>query len=98
MTPERSRPRIGLLPLAYKIPEKVLGPDQPDTASSLNDLGLPERALAIREKVLGPDAPTPSRRRLQEMSRETDRSLEGVEYPTLAPHHPPRPEPSVPLA
>jgi len=53
------------------ITEKVLGPDHPTTASSLNNLGLLlraqgdlagarlyyERALAIREKVLGPDHP-----------------------------------------
>jgi tetratricopeptide (TPR) repeat protein/transcriptional regulator with XRE-family HTH domain len=49
--------------------ERVLGPDHPDTAESLNNLGallssqgelaaarpLYERALAIRERVLGPD-------------------------------------------
>jgi hypothetical protein len=49
----------------------VLGPDHPDTAWSLTNLGLLlrdlgqleaarpylERALAIREKVLGPDHP-----------------------------------------
>jgi hypothetical protein len=49
--------------------EKVLGPEHPDTAASLNNLArllkaqgdlagarpLHERALAIREKVLGPE-------------------------------------------
>jgi Tfp pilus assembly protein PilF len=49
----------------------VLGPDQPDTATSLDNLGsllqaqgdfagarsLLERALSIREKVLGPEHP-----------------------------------------
>jgi tetratricopeptide (TPR) repeat protein len=49
----------------------VLGPDHPDTATSLDNLAfllqaqgdlagarpLYERALAIREKVLGPDHP-----------------------------------------
>jgi tetratricopeptide (TPR) repeat protein len=51
--------------------EKVLGPEHPDTATSLNSLArvlqvqgdlagarpLHERALAIREKVLGPEHP-----------------------------------------
>jgi tetratricopeptide (TPR) repeat protein len=54
---------------ALAIREKVLGPNDPDTASSLNNLAvvleklgdldgsrkLKERALAIRETVLGPD-------------------------------------------
>lgn len=54
------------------IREKVLGPEHPDTALSLNNLGsllqaegdfvgarpLYERALAIREKVLAPSIPT----------------------------------------
>jgi len=53
------------------IRQKVLGPDHPDTAKSLDDLAkliyalgeyetarpLFERALAIRERVLGPDHP-----------------------------------------
>jgi tetratricopeptide (TPR) repeat protein len=53
------------------IREKVLGPEHPDTAQSLNDFAtllrlegnrvgaqpLLERALAIREKVLGPEHP-----------------------------------------
>ncbi|MCA9946960.1 MAG: tetratricopeptide repeat-containing protein, partial [Anaerolineales bacterium] len=57
---------------ALAIREKALGPDHPDTARSLNNLGslmqaigdlaaaLPyfTRALAIREKVLGPDHPS----------------------------------------
>ncbi len=56
---------------ALAINEKVLGPDHPDTALSLNNLALllqdqdefaaarplHERALAIREKALGPDHP-----------------------------------------
>ena len=56
---------------ALAIREKVLGPDHPDTAASLNNLAcllqdqgdlagarpLFERALAIREKVLGPEHP-----------------------------------------
>ena len=56
---------------ALAIREKALGPDHPDTARSLNNLGyllqamgdLPaarpfyERALAIREKALGPHHP-----------------------------------------
>jgi tetratricopeptide (TPR) repeat protein len=54
---------------ALAIREKVLGPEHPDTATSLNNLALLlksygelttarplyERALAIREKVLGPE-------------------------------------------
>ena len=60
---------------ALAIWEKELGPDHPDTASSLNNLGyllqaqgdlagarpLYERALAIREKALGPDHPATPR-------------------------------------
>jgi hypothetical protein len=56
---------------ALVIHEKVLGPEHPDTASSLNKLAvlhfdqgdfagarpLCERALEIREKVLGPEHP-----------------------------------------
>jgi tetratricopeptide (TPR) repeat protein len=56
---------------ALAICEKVLGPEHPDTATSLNNLAwafydqgnfngarpLFERALAIREKVLGPEHP-----------------------------------------
>ena len=56
---------------ALAIREKVLGPEHPDTATSLNNLAfllqdqgdlagarpLSERALAIREKVLGPEHP-----------------------------------------
>ena len=57
--------------LRLAIREKVLGPDHPDVAVSLNNLGvlyqnqgryddaepLYQRALEIREKVLGPDHP-----------------------------------------
>ena len=60
---------------ALAINEKALGPDHPDTASSLNNLGYLlqaqgdlagtrphyERALAIREKALGPDHPDTAR-------------------------------------
>jgi class 3 adenylate cyclase/Tfp pilus assembly protein PilF len=60
-----------LLERALAIREKVLGPEDPDTALSLNDLGflierqghlaearpLYERALAINEKALGPEHP-----------------------------------------
>jgi tetratricopeptide (TPR) repeat protein len=56
---------------ALAIREKVLGPDHPDVAASLNNLAtlldkqgkydeaepLYRRALAIRKKVLGPDHP-----------------------------------------
>jgi tetratricopeptide (TPR) repeat protein len=56
---------------ALAINERVLGPDHPDLATSLNNLALLlraqgelaaarplcERALAIRERVLGPDHP-----------------------------------------
>jgi tetratricopeptide (TPR) repeat protein len=56
---------------ALEIREKVLGPEHPETATSLNNLAallhaqgdlagarpLYERALAIREKVLGPEHP-----------------------------------------
>ena len=56
---------------ALKIYEKALGPDHPDIASSLNNLGglykvmgaydqalpLYRRALKVREKALGPDHP-----------------------------------------
>ncbi len=56
---------------ALAISEQVLGPDHPDTARSLNNLGgllqaqgdyagarpYYERALAIREQVLGPEHP-----------------------------------------
>ena len=56
---------------ALAIREKLLGPEHPDTATSLNQLALllqdqgdlagarplHERALAIREKVLGPEHP-----------------------------------------
>ncbi len=56
---------------ALAIREKALGPDHPDTATSLNNLGYLlqamgnlaearpyyERALAINEKALGPDHP-----------------------------------------
>ena len=61
-----------LLERALKIHEKVLGPEDPDTASSLNNLAmlyvnlgayakaqpLYERALKIKEKVLGPEDPS----------------------------------------
>jgi DNA-binding winged helix-turn-helix (wHTH) protein/tetratricopeptide (TPR) repeat protein len=60
-----------LLERALAIREEVLGPEHPDTAMSLNDLGFAvehqgglvearsfyERALAINEKVLGPEHP-----------------------------------------
>jgi Tfp pilus assembly protein PilF len=56
---------------ALAIREKALGPDHPDTATSLNNLASPfynqgrygeaepllQRALAIRERALGPDHP-----------------------------------------
>jgi hypothetical protein len=56
---------------ALAIREKVLGPDHPDTAQSINNLALVlyakgdyagaepllRRALAIREKALGPNHP-----------------------------------------
>jgi tetratricopeptide (TPR) repeat protein len=59
---------------ALRIREKVLGPEHPDTARSLNNLGfaleaqgdlssarlLYERALTINEKVLGPEHPNTS--------------------------------------
>ena len=62
---------IPLATEALAIREKLLGPDHPDTAKSLNNLGvlydtmgdyakaepLYERSLAIREKTLGPDDP-----------------------------------------
>ena len=62
----RARP---VVESALAIRRRELGPDDPDTAASLNDLGivlaeqedlgaarsLYERALAIRERVLGPD-------------------------------------------
>ena len=67
---------------ALRIREKVLGPEHPDTALSLDSLGtafgvrgdlagaqsLYERALRIREKVLGPEHP------------DTARSLERLGY------------------
>jgi tetratricopeptide (TPR) repeat protein len=60
---------------ALRIREKVLGPEHPDTARSLDTLGyaciergdlagaqsLHERALRIREKVLGPEHPDTAR-------------------------------------
>jgi tetratricopeptide (TPR) repeat protein len=60
---------------ALVIREKTLGPEHPDTAENLNELGfllrlqgdlagarpLLERALAIREKVLGPEHPDTAR-------------------------------------
>jgi tetratricopeptide (TPR) repeat protein len=60
-----------LVERALSIRERVLGPEHPDTADSLNSLGvllvdqrelatagsLLERGLAIRERVLGPDHP-----------------------------------------
>ena len=69
-----------LLSLALAIREKVLGPDDPETASSIYELAvldecrrsfrsaerLYERALSIREKALGPDDP------------QTASSLEGL--------------------
>ncbi|GIK59103.1 MAG: hypothetical protein BroJett015_47660 [Chloroflexota bacterium] len=65
---EKARP---YLERALAIHEKALGPDHPDTATSLNNLGYLlramgdlaaarpylERALAIHEKALGPDHP-----------------------------------------
>jgi tetratricopeptide (TPR) repeat protein len=63
-----------LVERALAIREKVLGPEHPDTATSLNNLAiilqdhgdlagvraLYERALAIDEKVLGHDHPRAS--------------------------------------
>ncbi len=60
-----------LLERALAVSEKALGPDHPDTATSLNNLALllweqghpesaqplHERALTIREKALGPEHP-----------------------------------------
>jgi tetratricopeptide (TPR) repeat protein len=60
-----------LLQRALDIRERILGPDHPDTATSLSDLArlcqtqgkyepaktLNERALAVREKILGPEHP-----------------------------------------
>ncbi len=60
---------------ALAIRERTLGPDHPDTATSLNNLAwllywqgeyaaarpLYERALAIRERTLGPDHPDTAR-------------------------------------
>ena len=60
-----------LLKGALAIHEKILGPEHPDTATSLNNLAglyhaegqyararpLFERALTIKEKVLGPEHP-----------------------------------------
>ena len=68
---------VGALPYsrrALAIRERVLGPEHPDTAQSLNNLGYLlgsqgdlagarpyyERALAIWERVLGPEHPTAS--------------------------------------
>jgi tetratricopeptide (TPR) repeat protein len=67
----RAKEALPLAKRALAIREKVLGPEHPDTALSLNNLGglldamgdqkgakpYYERALAIREKVLGPDPP-----------------------------------------
>src|SRR5262249_3573413 len=69
-SPDHAQAR-GLLERALAIREKVLGPEHPDTAMTLNDLGYAiehqgslvearafyERALAINEKVLGPEHP-----------------------------------------
>src|SRR5262249_37554015 len=63
-----------LLRRALAIAEKALGPEHPDTATSLNNLALVlhdqgdlaaapslhERALAIKEKALGPEHPETS--------------------------------------
>jgi tetratricopeptide (TPR) repeat protein len=70
---------------ALAIRERVLGPDHPDTASSLNNLAglledqgelaaarpLYERALATYERVLGPDHPDTAtvRRNLANLSQ-----------------------------
>jgi len=62
---------IAIARQAVEIQERLLGPDHPDTSTSLNDLAylhqeqgnfaaaepLYQRAIAIREKVLGPDNP-----------------------------------------
>ena len=67
----RYQQAIPLAQRALAIREKVLGPEHPDTATSLNNLAglyrdtgaytkaepLYSRALAIREKVLGPEHP-----------------------------------------
>ncbi len=66
---------VSYLTRALTIQEKVLGPEHPDTAQSLNnlaslyrDLGkheeaepLYQRALAIYVKVFGPDHPNTTR-------------------------------------
>jgi tetratricopeptide (TPR) repeat protein len=68
MMPVQSRTA---LPAGVGDPEKVLGPEHPDTANCLNNLAglyepqgqyakpepLYQRALAIREKALGPEHP-----------------------------------------
>jgi tetratricopeptide (TPR) repeat protein len=63
---ERNEPgRAGdLLGRALALRERVFGPDHPETANSLNNLGLAcreagelEQALAIRGRVLGPEHP-----------------------------------------
>jgi Tfp pilus assembly protein PilF len=68
-------PARPLFERALAINEKVLGPEHPDTATSLDNLAgvlhdrgelvgarsLLERALAIREKALGSEHPIPQR-------------------------------------
>jgi tetratricopeptide (TPR) repeat protein len=67
----RYQEAIPLLQRALAIREKALGPEHPETATSLNNLAelyramgaydkalpLAQLALAIREKVSGPDHP-----------------------------------------
>ena len=75
-----------LLERALAIRERSLGPDHPDTATSLNNLALClqaqgayaearpllERALAIRERSLGPDHPDTRiiRKNLTDLNKE----------------------------
>jgi hypothetical protein len=61
---------VKLVERALAIPEKVLGPEHPDTATSLNNLALLlqgpalfERALAIREQAFESEHPGTNRAR-----------------------------------
>ncbi len=77
---------------ALDVAEKAMGPNHPDVAQSLNNLGslyhdqgqyaqaepLYKRSLAIREKALGPDHPdvAESLNNLAELYRKTGRDTE----------------------